>query len=171
MTQTRRRHGHRVRLCCDRLCTAVLTTPSPQRAGAAQSATTQILEQRSRHAAQEGAYVILTLRRLQNWCSGEELVCKDAQSPRVQCSLSDNCLLAVSERLNHFRRSIQDAEAHARGAADASCAAKVNDCPPVLPWQPHHVAGLQVTVRIACFVQACQTGCNVLDHLQALQHK
>jgi hypothetical protein len=73
---------------------------------------------------------------------------------------------STSVRSDHLWCCIREAEAQPGILARASYAAKVDDSPSVLSWQPHHIAGLKVAVHIAQFMEVPQAQCQLVHHLR-----
>jgi hypothetical protein len=80
----------------------------------------------------------------------------------------DHGLGAAAVCADDFRSGICEAEAQPGRVAGACRAAKVNDCPAVLPRKPHHVAGLEVTMHKAERMQVPQSQCQLEYHLHML---
>ena len=66
---------------------------------------------------------------------------------------------------DHLRRRVGESKAEPGRLPGACCAAKVYDGPAVLAGQPHHVAGLEVTVHVAQGVEVSQSQGQVVYHL------
>jgi hypothetical protein len=60
---------------------------------------------------------------------------------------------------------VHQAEPSPRFFTNLGCAAKVDQCPPVLRWQPHDVCRLQVPVNVTSPVKVCEAFANVLYYL------
>ena len=112
------------------------------------------------------AYVLGTVDHdLEGGLAGEELKRHDAERPRVEGRLRDHAALVAGERLDDLRRGVPQAVADGRLLPSARDAAKVDDRPPVLPRQPHHVAGLEVPVHVPRSVHARELLSDVGEHL------
>ena len=74
-------------------------------------------------------------------------------------------MCATAECRHNFWRGVGETEAQARGFAGARRAAEVDYGPAVLPRQPHHVPGLEITVHVTQRVERRHAERQLMHHL------
>ena len=95
-----------------------------------------------------GAHLVLESLRGKYRLAPEELDGHDAERPGVQGGGDEDLGVAGLPGCHHLRRRVVERERERRGAAGSGRAAKVDERPPVLARQPHHVGWLEVTVHV-----------------------